>query len=118
MSPSHACPLPGFPRSGGGAHPNFPLLTLVKRWISNAGYYPVLVIFSQRNSPASEPGQRVFSVSRGTAGNRLDCWLRPTARRGRSPMGRDRKRLTINFPIPIWKRIKKIADEKCGGDMN
>ena len=43
--------------------------------MSNAGYYPVLVIFSQRNSPASEPGQRIFSVSPGTAGNRLDRWL-------------------------------------------
>ena len=75
MSPSHASPLPGFPRSGPGAHRNFPLLTLVKRWMSNAGYYPVLVIFSQRNSPASEPGQRIFSVSPGTAGNRLDRWL-------------------------------------------
>jgi 23S rRNA pseudouridine1911/1915/1917 synthase len=43
--------------------------------MSNAGYYPVPMVFSQRNSPASEPGQRVFSVSPGTAGNRLDCWL-------------------------------------------
>ena len=54
---------------------HFPLLTLVKRWMNNVGYYPVLVIFSQRNSPASEPGQRIFSVSPGTAGNRLDRWL-------------------------------------------
>ena len=38
-------------------------------------YYPALMIFSQRNSPASEPGQRIFSVSPGTAGNRLDRWL-------------------------------------------
>ncbi len=38
-------------------------------------YYSVLMIFSQRNSPASEPGQRVFSVSPATAGNRLDRWL-------------------------------------------
>jgi hypothetical protein len=43
--------------------------------MNNAGYYPVLAIFSQRNSPASEPGQRIFSVSPGTAGNRLDRWL-------------------------------------------
>ena len=43
--------------------------------MNNAGYYPVLVISSQRNSPASEPGQRIFSVSPGTAGNRLDRWL-------------------------------------------
>jgi hypothetical protein len=46
----------------------------------------VLVIFSQRNSPASEPGQRVFSVSPGTAGNRIDRWLSeclPTVSRAR-----------------------------------
>lgn len=43
--------------------------------MSNADYYPVLMIFSQRNSPASEPGDRIFSVSRETAGNRLDRWL-------------------------------------------
>ena len=40
-----------------------------------AVYYPVLMIFSQRNSPASAPGERVFSVSSATAGNRLDRWL-------------------------------------------
>jgi 23S rRNA pseudouridine1911/1915/1917 synthase len=40
-----------------------------------AVYYPVLMIFSQRNSPASASGERVFSVSSATAGNRLDRWL-------------------------------------------
>jgi 23S rRNA pseudouridine1911/1915/1917 synthase len=40
-----------------------------------AGYYPVLMIFSQRNSPASQPGERIFSVSPADAGNRLDRWL-------------------------------------------
>ncbi|HVJ56848.1 MAG TPA: RluA family pseudouridine synthase [Terrimicrobiaceae bacterium] len=40
-----------------------------------AVYYPVLMVFSQRNSPASESGQRIFSVSPATAGNRLDRWL-------------------------------------------
>jgi 23S rRNA pseudouridine1911/1915/1917 synthase len=40
-----------------------------------AVYYLVLMIFSQRNSPASASEQRVFSVSADTAGNRLDRWL-------------------------------------------
>jgi 23S rRNA pseudouridine1911/1915/1917 synthase len=40
-----------------------------------AGYYPVLMIFSQRNSPASQPGERIFSVSPADAGTRLDRWL-------------------------------------------
>jgi 23S rRNA pseudouridine1911/1915/1917 synthase len=40
-----------------------------------AVYYPALMIFSQRNSLASESEQRVFSVSSATAGNRLDRWL-------------------------------------------
>ena len=40
-----------------------------------AVYYPVLMIFSQRNSPTSMSGQRVFSVSSAAAGNRLDRWL-------------------------------------------
>jgi 23S rRNA pseudouridine1911/1915/1917 synthase len=40
-----------------------------------AVYYPVLMIFSQRNSPTSESGERVFSVSSATAGSRLDRWL-------------------------------------------
>ena len=39
------------------------------------GYYPVLMIFSQRNSPTSQPGERIFSVSSADAGNRLDRWL-------------------------------------------
>jgi 23S rRNA pseudouridine1911/1915/1917 synthase len=40
-----------------------------------AVYYPVLMIFSQRNSPASESGERIFSVPSATAGSRLDRWL-------------------------------------------
>jgi 23S rRNA pseudouridine1911/1915/1917 synthase len=40
-----------------------------------AGYYPLLMIFSQRNSPASQLGERIFSVSPANAGNRLDRWL-------------------------------------------
>ena len=40
-----------------------------------AVYYPVLMIFSQRNSTASASGERVLSVSSATAGNRLDRWL-------------------------------------------
>jgi 23S rRNA pseudouridine1911/1915/1917 synthase len=40
-----------------------------------AVYYSVLMIFSQRNSPAAESEERVFSVSAATAGSRLDRWL-------------------------------------------
>jgi 23S rRNA pseudouridine1911/1915/1917 synthase len=40
-----------------------------------AGYYPVVMFFSQRNSPASQPGERIFKVSQANAGGRLDRWL-------------------------------------------
>jgi 23S rRNA pseudouridine1911/1915/1917 synthase len=40
-----------------------------------AGYYPVVMFFSQRNSPASPSGERIFKVSQANAGNRLDRWL-------------------------------------------
>lgn len=40
--------------------------------MSNAGYYPVVMIISQRNSAASDAGSRVFSVPPEAAGDRLD----------------------------------------------
>jgi 23S rRNA pseudouridine1911/1915/1917 synthase len=43
--------------------------------MSNAGYYPVVMIISQRDSPASYTGERVFCVSSGAAGVRLDRCL-------------------------------------------
>jgi 23S rRNA pseudouridine1911/1915/1917 synthase len=43
--------------------------------MSNAGYYQVVMIFSQSISPASEAEERVFSVSPAAAGVRLDRCL-------------------------------------------
>ena len=58
----------------------------------NAGYYPVPMVFSQRNSPASEPGQRVFSVSPGTAIALIVGWqsvCRPFPARASKEGGQD-----------------------------
>ena len=62
------------PRSGRRS-PELSSFNIVPEMDEYAVYYPALMIFSQRNSPASASGQRVFSVSSASAGNRLDRWL-------------------------------------------